>query len=307
MLLRSMPDLSCGNAEFRRWFLSKWGKENCIVLGRSRRADFGPCTHTLSIRAAWGGAQRCLLSTRCVDVDDDSFLVLNHGRVYSTSIRAPWPVESLAICFRQGLAEQAAAAMAMPLAQALEHDDTLAGEPPEFMESLQPHDRLVSPVLRFIRAHLLLGLDDEAWYEEQLLFLLERMLAHRIRAFALADELQMLRRARSREVFRRIGVATDFLNTNYTQTLVLADVARVACLSKHHFLRLFTRLHGITPLTYLQRKRAIVALRLLQKRQMAACEVAASVGFADRGTLLRQVRRWTGLSPSQVRKPVTVR
>jgi AraC family transcriptional regulator len=183
-------------------------------------------------------------------VDDDSFLVLNHGRVYSTSIRAPWPVESLAICFRQGLAEQAAAAMAMSLAQALEHDDTLAGEPPEFMESLQPHDRLVSPVLRFIRAHLMLGLDDEAWYEEQLLFLLERMLAHRIRAFALADELQMLRRARSREVFRRIGVATDFLNTNYTQTLVLADVARVACLSKHHFLRLFTRLHGITPLTY---------------------------------------------------------
>ena len=305
MLLRSLPDLKSSSAEFRRWFLSKWGYENCIVLGRSRHADFGPCTHTLSIRAAWGGVQHCQVGRRCIGVDDDSFLVLNHGRVYSTSICAPWPVESLAICFRPGLAELTAAAMALPLERALEHDDTLAAELPEFMENLQPHDRVVSPVLRFIRAHLLHGLDDEAWYEEQMVFLLERMQTHRVRALAAADELRHMRRARRCEVFRRIGLATDFLHTNYARALDLDEVARVACLSKYHFLHLFTRVHGITPVVYLQRKRTAAALRLLQNRQLTVSEVAACVGFPERTALMRQIRRWTGLSPSQARKQNT--
>jgi AraC family transcriptional regulator len=235
-------------------------------------------------------------------VDDDSFLILNHGRVYSTSIRARWPVESLAICFRPGLVEQTSAAMAMSLAHALEHDGTLEGEMPEFMENLQPHDKTVSPVLRFIKAHLLSGLDDEAWYEEQLHFLLERMQVHRTHTFSLADELRLMQRARRRELFRRVGFATDFLQTNYTRALGLDEVARVACLSKYHFLRLFTCIHGITPVAYLQRKRASVALRLLQTTRLTVNEIAASAGFPERTTLLRHIRRWTGLSPSEIRK-----
>jgi AraC family transcriptional regulator len=302
MLLRSFPHLGTASGEFRQWFHSKWGRENCIVLGRSRRSDFGPCMHTLSIRAAWGGTEYCHVGGRTVGVDDDSFLILNHGRVYSTAIRAPWPVQSLSICFRPGLVEETQAAMARSLEQVLDGEVALEAASPEFMENLRPHDKLVSPVLRFIKVHLLQGVDDEAWYEEQMLFLLERMHAHRERTLALADELRLIDRARRRELFRRIGVATDFLHTSYVRQLDLDEVARVACLSKYHFLRLFTRIHGITPVAYLQRKRAAVAVRLLQTTRLSVNEVAASVGFPERTTLLRQIRRWAGLSPRQIRQ-----
>ena len=101
------------------------------------------------------------------------------------------------------------------------------------------------------------------------MFLLERMQTHRVRrAGGRADELRHVRRARRREVFRRIGLATDFLHSNYARALELDEVARVACLSKYHFLRLFTRIHGITPAVYLQCKRTAAALRLLQNRQL---------------------------------------
>ena len=79
--------------------LAKWGQQNCILWGRVRWADFGPRTHTLSIRAAWGGVEHCHVDGRTIGVDDDNFLILNHGRIYSTSIRSTQPVESLAICF----------------------------------------------------------------------------------------------------------------------------------------------------------------------------------------------------------------
>src|SRR6185503_13148522 len=98
---------------------------------------------------------------RIVAVDDDNFLILNHGRVCATSIRAAAPVESLTISFRPGLAEQTCGALAASVERALCQGESIAPQPLEFMEHLWPHDRVVSPVLRYIRAHLLQGIDDE--------------------------------------------------------------------------------------------------------------------------------------------------
>jgi AraC family transcriptional regulator len=301
MLLRSLPDLSSGNAEFTQWFHSKWGRENCIIWGHSRHADFGPFAHTLSIRAVWGGAQHCQVGRRTLAVDDDNFLILNHGRVYATSIRAMRPVESFVVCFRPGLVEQIHGAMAASIDCALSQGDTIAERPTEFMENLHPHDQGVTPVLRFIRAHLAEGLDDEKWYEEQLIFLLERMRSHEARIHDYVDRLRLVRPATRREIFRRIRLATDFLHTNYARSWDLASLAKVAYLSKYHFLRLFTLVHGVTPFAYLQRKRARVAWRLLESTQLTVNEVAAHVGFTTGSALVRQLRRWTGFAPRQIR------
>jgi hypothetical protein len=200
MLLRSLPDLSSGDAEFAQAFHSKWGRENCVVWGRARHAEFGPFTHALSIRGAWGGAQYCHVNGRTLAVDDDNFLILNHGRVYATSIRSTLPVESFAICFRPGLVERIYGAMAVSVERALAEGECVPEQSAEFMENLYPHDQCVTPVLRYIKAHLLNGLDDEAWYEEQLIFLLERMHQHHQR---LLDRISSLPRVgRSSGAFR---------------------------------------------------------------------------------------------------------
>lgn len=304
MLLRSLPDLSPSNVEFQTWFQSKWGRENCIVWGRARHADFGPCTHTLSIRAAWGGVEFCHINGRTIAVDDDNFLILNHGQIYSTSIRAMQPVESLSICFRPELVEQVHTEAAASIEQALSRGDAAVERTPEFIENLQPHENSVSPVLRFIRAHLTRGIVDEAWYDEQLLFLLARMRGHHESLQQQVDRLALIRPSTRREVYRRVGLATDFLHTYYAQEVDLSTLAKMAYLSKYHFLRLFTLVHGITPRTYLQRKRINVAIRLLESTQLTMSEVAASVGFAEESTLVRQTRRWTKLTPRQIRARV---
>jgi AraC family transcriptional regulator len=196
--------------------------------------------------------------------------------------------------------------MTLSIEKALERGDAVVERSAEFLESLQPHDKLVSPVLRFIRLHVLRGVDDEAWYDEQLNFLLERMLTHRGGVIERIDALQLIRTSTRREIYRRISLATDYLHSNYRQPLDLDSLGKAACLSKYHFLRLFTRVHGITPHQYLLRKRAKTALRLLQTTPLDVCEIASSVGFAQRHALLRQMRRWTGLSPRQIRRAESV-
>lgn len=301
MLLRSLPVLPANDAEFHNWFHSKWGRESCIIWGRTSHADFGPYTHTLSIRAAWGGAEYCHVDGRTIAVDDDNFLILNHGQIYSTSIRSARPVESLAICFRPELVEKVRADAAASIEQALYRGDKWVERTPEFFENLRPHDRTVSPVLRFIRAHLMRGLEDEAWYEEQLLFLLARMQSHHTETLKRVDQLALVRPATRREVYRRISLATDFLHTNYAQDIDLDTLAKVAYLSKYHFLRLFTLVHEITPRAFLQRKRTTVAGRLLRSTQLTMSEVASSVGYSEETTLLRQMRRWASVTPYQIR------
>lgn len=304
MLLRSLPDLTQSNTEFQTWFQSKWGRENCIIWGRTRLAEFGPCTHTLSIRAAWGGVEHCYVNGRTLAVDDDNFLILNHGQIYSTGIRSVQPVESLAICFKPELAEQVYSEVSASIEQALARGDAPAERTPDFMENLHPHENSVSPVLRFIRAHASRGVADESWYDEQLVFLLARMQCHHRRLLEQVERIALIRPATRREVHRRISLATDFLHTNYSQDVDLSTLAKMAYLSKYHFLRLFTLVHGVTPRTYLQRKRIGVAIRLLESTRMTMSEVSASVGFAEESTLVRQMRRWTKLTPRQVRQRV---
>ena len=137
--------------------------------------------------------------------------------------------------------------------------------------------------------------------DEQLHFLLERMQRHRSQVQERVDSLRLARASTRHEVFRRIGYATDFMQTHYARSIDLDEIAKVACLSKYHFLRLFALVHGMTPFSYLQRKRARVALRLLRTTAFTVAEVACSVGFGQRTTVLRQIRRWTGLRPLQIR------
>ena len=137
------------------------------------------------------------------------------------------------------------------------------------------------------------GVEDGNWYEEQFQFLLERMLAHHRRVFDRMQRLSVLKSSTRLEVCRRISFAVDLVHSSYERDIGLADMAAAACLSKFHFLRLFTELHGITPHAYLQRKRALAAGRLLKSRQLTASQVAGRVGFNSRSTMLRQLNRWS--------------
>lgn len=303
LLLRSLPDLASGDTEFHDSLRAKSAQHNCIIWGRARRAEFGPYPETLSIRAVWNGTQLCHLGGRTVGVDDDSFLILNPGRIHSTSIRATQAVESLAVYFHPELVSAIGSDSGTSIEQMLDRGDSAPAHSPNFIENLQPHEGTVSPILKFIRAHLWRGIADEDWYEEHVGFLLERMFTRQRKVWQQIDQLELIRPSTRREVHRRVSLATDFLLTHYVAGVDLKTLAGMAYLSKFHFLRLFRLIHGVTPRVYLQRKRLDAALRLLATTQLSVKEVAAAVGFAYESTLLRHARSRTNLTPRQLRAP----
>ena len=147
--------------------------------------------------------------------------------------------------------------------------------------------------MRYVQHGVNAGVEDADWYEEQFQFLLERMLSHHLRLTERIVRLPVLKSATQREIHRRLTLAVDLVHASYERDIGLCDMARAACLSKFHFLRLFTELYGLTPHAYLQRKRAKVAARLLERRGLTATDVARRAGFQSRSTMARQLRRWS--------------
>jgi len=81
----------------------------------------------------------------------------------------------------------------------------------------------------------------------------------------------------------------------------LASLAAIAGLSKHHFLRVFRRLVGMTPYQYVLRVRMGRAARRLATSKDPVLAVALDSGFGDLSTFNARFRATFGTSPSKYR------
>ncbi|HEY7642853.1 MAG TPA: AraC family transcriptional regulator [Steroidobacteraceae bacterium] len=301
LLLRALPrpgDLQ-RDCDYRRSFYAVWGKVNAILCASETEVAYIPYTQRLSVKACWGGSERYFIDNRTLTVDDDSYLIFNDQRKYSSTIHSARAVRTFSIFFRPGFAEETLGGMLTSQDGILDRETQRRSV--EFSEHLRPHDRLVTPVLRYIAFHVEQGVDESQWYEEQLSFLLERMLSsHRLTAQAI-ESLAASRPGKRQELHRRLSWGRDFIHSNYQRPITIEDMSRAACLSKYHFIRLFHQLEGVTPYRYLQQKRVAAAQRLLATTALTHVEIAEQVGFDHRSTMFRHMRRITGRSGRQWR------
>jgi AraC-like DNA-binding protein len=306
VILTQMPDLlprpeTSRNAEFRRQFYSRWGKENSIVCGKSRYAEYAKFRQTLSIKTIVNGTEHYFVDRRRLSVSDETYLVLNENREYSSVLETPEDAFSFCIFFRPGLANEIAADSRRSVARALDAGSEARFVPMEFSEHLRRHDKDLTAALRHVRRHVVAGVTDMGWYDEQFNFLLERLICNE-RALALEYErLDCINKARRRELIRRLRQSTDFIHSNLQRKLSLAEIARAACLSEYHYLRLFGQVFQMTPMSYLRVQRVQRAIALLQSSSMEIQEIAAQVGFT-RLSLWRNVKRAIGEGPLKMRQ-----
>jgi AraC-like DNA-binding protein len=71
--------------------------------------------------------------------------------------------------------------------------------------------------------------------------------------------------------------------------------------SPSHFFRMFRRSFGITPHTYVMRRRVAIAQQLLTRTDLGLVDIALKAGFCDQSHLSRSFRRVAGLPPRAYR------
>lgn len=298
MIYRAMP--AVWDPQFRRSFYERWGRESAVISARTRRVEYPEFKQLLSIKTVAGGAENYFIDGRRITVDDDTFAIFNQDRVYASHIESLRPVHSFCIFFDREVTAQAWHSLARS-ASAL--DDGAGAEltPGEFAERLYEHENLVSPVLRHIRRAVDAGPVDDAWLEEQLLFLLSRMLRLQHTTMRVEAVVPSRKASTRHELMRRLSLGVDFMLSRYRDPVLLKDIAAAAHLSPFHFLRVFKTVYRISPSEYLSRKRAAAALRLLRESAWSMNEIAEHVGFGSRTSMYRHLRSHYGVEPRALR------
>jgi AraC family transcriptional regulator len=101
---------------------------------------------------------------------------------------------------------------------------------------------------------------------------------------------------------RRAVAAALWIAAHSTQPVALDGAARQASLSPFHFLRLFSRVLGVTPHQYLVRARLSHAAQLLAGDARTITDIALDVGFGDLSNFVRSFHRAAGVSPRAFRR-----
>jgi AraC family transcriptional regulator len=108
-----------------------------------------------------------------------------------------------------------------------------------------------------------------------------------------------LRGGLSPAALRRVQL---FVEANLGRAIHLHDLAARAALSPYHFARAFKTSAGMTPRTYVERRRIEQAKRLLTESTQSLAQVAMEVGFGTQSRLTSTFKRKTGFTPGEYRR-----
>ncbi len=102
-----------------------------------------------------------------------------------------------------------------------------------------------------------------------------------------------------RENYERIARAVQHMNSDYNSNFTLQDYANLCSMSKYHFLRVFEKIVGDTPLNYRNRIRLENAADLLSEENRSVEEIGTLVGFSSSSYFSSAFKKKYGLSPKQ--------
>lgn len=93
-----------------------------------------------------------------------------------------------------------------------------------------------------------------------------------------------------------------FIRQHLADTLRVADLAKLACLSEAHFSERFRAQTGLSPWQYVKRQRLHAARQLIIQSRLPLTDIAIQTGFANQSALSHAFRRSYGLSPRKLRQ-----
>ena len=103
----------------------------------------------------------------------------------------------------------------------------------------------------------------------------------------------------SKDGFKRIALAVQHMNKNYSSNYTLTDYAKMCNMSKYHFLRQFEQTVGHTPLEYRNNIRLEHAAELLSEEKLTVEEVSSMVGYTTASYFSVAFKQKFGISPKQ--------
>ena len=151
--------------------------------------------------------------------------------------------------------------------------------------------------------HMLLAEADHSLdgYETVCQDLLEVLLIWLMRSSTLSLQLQ---RTTVRAENRECAEIKRYIDINYRESITLDKLAGMAHLNKYYLSHAFQKEYGISPITYLSRRRIEESKYLLGNTSHTLAQVSELLGFSSPSYFSQCFRKAEGISPNEYRRQV---
>ena len=151
--------------------------------------------------------------------------------------------------------------------------------------------------------HMLLAEADHSLdgYETVCQDLLEVLLIWLVRTSTLSLQLQ---KSPARSDNRECAEIKRYIDTNYREDISLDKLAALAHLNKYYLAHAFQKEYGVSPITYLSRRRIEESKYLLGNTGHTLAQVSELLGFSSPSYFSQCFRKAEGISPNEYRRQV---
>jgi AraC-like DNA-binding protein len=118
-----------------------------------------------------------------------------------------------------------------------------------------------------------------------------------------SDEVKRLNKALypHDDLTKQIIAAKLYIDKHFPDKIGLNQIAAKAHISKFHFIRLFKKYYGRTPIQYVQEVRIENAKKLLKKGR-SVNDVCSAIGFTSKTSFITLFKKLTGTTPFNYQK-----
>lgn len=247
----------------------------------------------LSVFSNFSGESYLTLEGRRIKVDTDCFLISNTDQIYTLEIDQN-QTETFNVHFGENFMKESICTLVQSDETLL--DSTHSTQSLSFFNCLHRKDVFISDLLISLKNQ-----PDEFKQEELMYSLLAHLIAREKATTLKEQSIPALKKQSREELLKRVFIARDYIYAFYNQPITLDEIASACCLSKFHFLKMFTAAFGKTPHQFITTLRIQRAKSLLENSEIDVHRVAEKVGFNNSSSFSRLFFNQTGFYPSQYR------
>ncbi|MEK5475684.1 AraC family transcriptional regulator [Paenibacillus sp. FSL R5-0407] len=104
----------------------------------------------------------------------------------------------------------------------------------------------------------------------------------------------------------RIDDVIKYIDDNFSRKISLEELAKVSNFSKYHFCRVFSSIVGMTPYSFLNRRRLNTSVEYLLNTDKTVLEISMLCGFDSASSFNQAFKKLYGSTPGDVRKDPTL-
>ncbi|MNJ84789.1 Bifunctional transcriptional activator/DNA repair enzyme AdaA [compost metagenome] len=278
----------------------KFGCEgNIFNLSSLKEFDRPIISHGFAIKFVHEGVERYTINNKSYSITPGSYLLLNGQKEGKVEIDSSKNVKGICLNVSNEFISEVISTLQAP--------DTAVSDPElsrffyteHFLENKysSAHTHLGSQLLE-ISKHITNHAFSSNQINPELFYLLaESLVADQLQVFKQLQSIPSIKAETRRDLCRRVLKGKEFIDSSYTESITIEQIARIAGMSEYHFFRLFKQTTGSTPYQYILSSRLNNASLLLQAGYSVS-DVAIAMGFSDIHSFSKAFKKHFGLSPT---------